>query len=288
MKILVIIPVFNEEKNLEKCLNSFLNQTYSITQITVVNDGSTDNTPSIVKSLSKKYDSINFVSKDDSESFAKPGSKIIKAFNFGIKKSIRDFDLIGKFDGDIQIPKNYFEKMVNTFKNNKKVGLASGTLSTYINNSWKAETIYEKNHVSGGIKLYNKSTFKKIGGLSESMGWDSLDELKIYSNNLKTFVDNKLICRQLRKTGERYKDEIYYKQGRVMYLLGYDFILCIIGSIKFSIKRFSFYPFFQSTYSYLKSLIKKEKKIVTNKFSKFVRSYRYKMILKKINKWVKS
>ena len=288
MKILVIIPVFNEEKNLEKCLNSFLNQTYSITQITVVNDGSTDNTPSIVKSLSKKYDSINFVSKDDSESFAKPGSKIIKAFNFGIKKSIKDFDLIGKFDGDIQIPKNYFEKMVNTFKNNKKVGLASGTLSTYINNSWKAETIYEKNHVRGGIKLYNKSTFKKIGGLSESMGWDSLDELKIYSNNLKTFVDNKLICRQLRKTGERCKDEIYYKQGRVMYLLGYDFILCIIGSIKFSIKRFSFYPFFQSTYSYLKSLIKKEKKIVTNKFSKFVRSYRYKMILKKINKWVKS
>ena len=43
MKILVIIPVFNEEKNLEKCIDSFVNQTYKLSQITIVDDGSTDN-----------------------------------------------------------------------------------------------------------------------------------------------------------------------------------------------------------------------------------------------------
>ena len=54
MKILVIIPVFNEEKNLEKCLKSFLKQTYPITQITVVDDGSTDSTSNILNTYSKK------------------------------------------------------------------------------------------------------------------------------------------------------------------------------------------------------------------------------------------
>ena len=39
MKTLIIISVFNEEKNIEKCLKSLLNQTHRISQITVVNDG---------------------------------------------------------------------------------------------------------------------------------------------------------------------------------------------------------------------------------------------------------
>ena len=79
MKILVIIPVFNEEKNLEKCLKSFLKQTYPITQITVVDDGSTDSTNNILNTYSKKNKTINYLSKNDSGPYPRPGSKIIKA-----------------------------------------------------------------------------------------------------------------------------------------------------------------------------------------------------------------
>ena len=287
MKILIIIPVFNEEKNLERCLKSFLKQTDPITQITVVNDGSTDGTNNILNNYSKKYNTINYLSKIDSDPYPKPGSKIIKAFNYGLERSTKDYDLIGKFDGDIELPKNYFENMVNIFANNKNIGLASGLLSTYKNNSWEIENLYEKTHIRGGLKLYNKSTFKKINGLTESMGWDSLDELKIHFFNIDLYIDDSLVCKQLRKTGERYSDKMFYKQGRVMYLLGYDFILCFLGSVKFSIKHLSILPFFQSTYGYLKCLTNKEQKIVSNKFSKFVKRYRYQMILKKIYKWGK-
>ena len=55
MKTLIIIPVFNEEKNIEKCLKSLLNQTHRISQITVVNDGSNDKTDDILNKISKKY-----------------------------------------------------------------------------------------------------------------------------------------------------------------------------------------------------------------------------------------
>ena len=44
MKILIIIPVFNEEKNIEKCIDSIQNQTHKVSNIILVNDGSTDKT----------------------------------------------------------------------------------------------------------------------------------------------------------------------------------------------------------------------------------------------------
>ncbi|MAS39023.1 MAG: galactosyl transferase, partial [Flammeovirgaceae bacterium] len=42
MNILIIIPVFNEEKNIEKCVESFQNQTHKVSKIILVNDSSSD------------------------------------------------------------------------------------------------------------------------------------------------------------------------------------------------------------------------------------------------------
>jgi len=281
VKILVIIPVFNEEKNLEKCINSFINQTHKLSQITIVDDGSTDSTPQIGQKLQKSYNNLQFLKKKDSKSIARPGKKIIQAFNYGLNKSIKNFDLIGKFDADIELPKNYFEQMVNIFSKNKNIGLASGILSIKKEETWEVENIYNKDHVRGGLKLYDRLTFNQIDGLTESMGWDTLDEMKILLNKKQTFVDHSIICKQHRLTGERYNKKRFIKQGRVMYLLGYDIFLCLIGSIKFSITEKSLSPFFDSIYGYFNSLNKKEKKLVNNNLSKFVRSYRYQKIFKK-------
>ena len=281
MKILVIIPVFNEEKNLEKCINSFTNQTHKLSQITIVDDGSTDNTSQIGKRLEKSHKEILFVKKNDSESIASPGKKIIQAFNYGLNKSIKNFDLIGKFDGDIELPKNYFQKMIKYFVNNKKLGMCGGVLAVK-KEGIKIENMYNKSHLRGPIKLYRKRSFIKIGGLVESMGWDTLDELKMIYYDYEIKIDHKLIGFHLRKTGERYKNTKFIKQGRVMYLLGYDFILVLIGSLKFSYVNKSISPFFYSIYGYYNSIFKNEKKLVNKKLSKFVRSYRYQKILEKI------
>ena len=119
------------------------------------------------------------------------------------------------------------------------------------------------------------------------MGWDTLDELKMEYFKFKIYVDQKIICIHSRETGIRYKKDKFIKQGRVMYLLGYDFLLCLIGSIKLSIKNQSIFPLIHSIYGYMFSLVNKEKKIVSNNFSKFVRRYRYKNIYHKIKKWGK-
>ena len=54
VKFSVIIPVYNSEKYLKECLDSLVNQTFKDFEIICINDGSTDNSLSILKDYSSK------------------------------------------------------------------------------------------------------------------------------------------------------------------------------------------------------------------------------------------
>ena len=73
--ISVIIPIYNVERHLEKCLNSIVNQTYKNLEIILINDGSTDNSGVICE----KY------AENDSHHADQQGSgRIIKRMPYGI------------------------------------------------------------------------------------------------------------------------------------------------------------------------------------------------------------
>jgi len=71
----IVIPVYNSEKYLEECLNSVLNQTYQNIEIIVVDDGSTDSSPDILK----KYSDRMLV-------LSQKNSGLASALNLGISK----------------------------------------------------------------------------------------------------------------------------------------------------------------------------------------------------------
>ena len=55
IKVSVIVPVYNVEKYIDKCLDSLVNQTLKDIEIIVVNDGSPDNSQKIIDKYVKKY-----------------------------------------------------------------------------------------------------------------------------------------------------------------------------------------------------------------------------------------
>lgn len=79
-KISIIIPVYNAEKYLNKCLDSVLEQSYLDIEIVVINDGSTDGSEEIINKYKDKYpELINYYSKEN--------TGVADTRNFGIEKA---------------------------------------------------------------------------------------------------------------------------------------------------------------------------------------------------------
>lgn len=83
-KISVIIPVYNAEKYLEKCLDSVVNQTYKNIEVITVNDASTDNSLKILKKYEKRFDFFKVI--DLLENHRQGGAR-----NIGINEASGDY-----------------------------------------------------------------------------------------------------------------------------------------------------------------------------------------------------
>ena len=103
-KVSVIVPIYNVEKYIEKCINSLLSQTLEDIQIILVNDGSKDNSGNIAKEYEKNNkDRVIYVEKEN--------GGLSDARNYGLKYATGDF--IAFLDSDDYIEKNAYEEMYN-------------------------------------------------------------------------------------------------------------------------------------------------------------------------------
>ena len=61
----IIVPAYNCEKSIEKCIDSILKQTYNDIEIIIVNDGSTDRTDDICREMAKQENRIKYIFKEN-------------------------------------------------------------------------------------------------------------------------------------------------------------------------------------------------------------------------------
>lgn len=119
-KISVIIPVYNVENYLERCVKSVLSQSYSELEIFLINDGSTDNSGIICDNLAKTDNRIIVIHK--------PNTGVSDTRNLGIEKSTGKY--ISFIDSDDYIDSTYFERLYNALaSNNVQIAACSHTLS---------------------------------------------------------------------------------------------------------------------------------------------------------------
>ena len=101
MKISVIIPVYNVEQYIDKCLDSLVKQTFKDLEIIIVNDGSPDNSEAIIKKYEKKYKNIKYFKKENGGQSS--------ARNFGLKHATGRY--ITFIDSDDYVSYDMYEKM---------------------------------------------------------------------------------------------------------------------------------------------------------------------------------
>lgn len=137
IKVSVIIPVYNVEKYISKCLDSILSQTLKEYEIIIVNDGSKDNSQTIIdKYVSKSKNIISLTKENGGQGSAR---------NYGLKYATGEF--VTYIDSDDWVEPTMFEEMYDLAIREKSDIVICDYTFVYDNNSLNRymSTLYEYN-----------------------------------------------------------------------------------------------------------------------------------------------
>lgn len=253
-KVSVIIPVYNVEKYLERCLDSLLNQKFKDYELIIVNDGSPDNSQDIIDRYVKKY-------PKKIRAFKKENGGISTARNLGLKNTKSKY--VTFVDSDDYVHENYLKSMYDKISSDdydfvvcdlvlaypdgkleRKSSLFEKDLTTpkeikekmhdfypiVANKMYKTELITEDNLFHEGV-LYEDVEFmyrlfskvKKIGVVDEGLYYyyqNSTSIMHTFNKRLYNYVDNWNYIFDYYKEKDiftQYKDVLEYSFVRYTY-----------------------------------------------------------------------
>ena len=119
--ISVIVPVYNVEKYLDRCVNSIINQTYTNIEVLLVDDGSKDKSPKMCDDWSKKDKRIKTIHKEN--------GGVSSARNVALDNAKGEY--ITCVDSDDWLEENFLDEMYNTLIGNKADYITCGYNRTY-------------------------------------------------------------------------------------------------------------------------------------------------------------
>ena len=232
IKYIVITPVRNEEKYIEKTIKCMISQTVIPSKWIIVDDGSIDKTETIIDHYAKRYHWINPIHRDN-RGFRKAGGGVIDAF-YDAYATIQkhDFDFLVKLDGDLSFENDYFEKCFEYFNRDRKLGIGGGVICHFINSSLIPEKT-PRFHVRGATKIYKKECWDAIEPLIRAPGWDTLDEVSanMYGWHTRSFHDLQVIHHRYTGSADGTWPNLI-KFGRANYISGYHPLFMIAKCLK--------------------------------------------------------
>lgn len=209
-KLSIIIPVYNEEENISKCIESLRKQSYKNFEIIVVDDGSTDKTREMVKKF-KKVRLI--IGQHKGPGFSR---------NLGAKKA--KGKILVFVDADMTFDKNYLKYLIRPIVEDDVIGTEEVyQLASNLDNVWsKCWGMYSKgpkeilkSFKKGSVRYGHifrailKLEFEKMGGFDPSLGYAD-DQTFWIKYQIKPIVATNAKC--YHKNPETLKD--VYKQSR--------------------------------------------------------------------------
>lgn len=174
-RLLVVTPCRNEAEYARRTLDSMVAQTCRPDLWVIVDDGSTDETPAILKEYAALHPWIRVVPRAD-RGKRSVGPGVIEAFYAGYGSVDHSrFEFVCKLDLDLDLPPRYFERLFEHFDAEPRLGTFSG--KPYQRNArGELEPELSGDEMSVGMtKLYRRTCFEAIGGFAREVMWDGID-----------------------------------------------------------------------------------------------------------------
>jgi len=195
--ITVVIPAYNEEKNIGACIESILASDYSEKEVIIVDDGSTDATREIAKAFPVTLLIQDHLGKSE-------------ALNLGVKKA--KYDFVVTIDADSILEKHCLKELVAPLKD-ASLGASTGTSKVintdtiwgvFQNIEYHYNNLIRKSFSSvfkngiwffGALACYRKDALAKIGYFKKDTLTEDMDIcLELYKAGYKTLHASAAIC----------------------------------------------------------------------------------------------
>lgn len=217
--ISIVIPVYNTEKYLKRCLNSILHQSFQDFEVILIDDGSTDRSPLICDEYTKLDNRIKAVHQIN--------SGVSSARNLGLKIAIGEY--IWFIDSDDYITVDSLRELSNILKNNNIDLIVFNTdinefYDSKINNLdyfFKKYYFTYKLEFSSGNKLYNRYFLLENNILfdtDEKIGEDLLFNISCYDKMKKIKLINKKYYNYIKRFGSAMSSQLHSRLSDQMRL----------------------------------------------------------------------
>lgn len=229
----LITPAKNEERFIEKTIESVVSQTLRPFRWIIVDDGSTDRTPEVVARYLARYGFIRLLRLQASgeRSFSRKAA----AFNAGLQfLEGAHYSFLGNLDADVSLASSYYENMMAEFSKNARLGIAGGILYTKLGPKFMTSD-NTPDSVGGAVQLFRRECFEEIGGYLPLPygGIDAAAEITARMKGwiVRKFPENKVY--EYRHTGSALNG-LYaarFKEGLKFHSLGYSTIFYLLRCI---------------------------------------------------------
>lgn len=157
----LITPARNESAFIELTIQSVISQTVLPVKWVIVSDGSTDGMDEIVAKYAAAYPWIELVRMPERKERHFAGK--VHAFNAGrLRVEGIEHELIGSLDGDISFDADYFEFLLQKFRQDPHLGIGG---TPFVEGTVRYDYRFtRKEHVSGACQLFRRECFESIGG----------------------------------------------------------------------------------------------------------------------------
>jgi len=240
-ELLLITPARDEAAHLERTIRSVATQTQRPDLWLIVDDGSTDATPEILARAAAELPFVRVLRAPQHDEGAPDRLAVAaeaRAFNWALARlDLADYTHIGKLDADVELPAEYFERLLGHFEADSRLGVAGGGLLERGRAGWQLTKVPDY-HVRGALKLYSSKCFATIGGIEERLGWDTIDETYARMSGFSTRSFPEIAARHHRPVATRGGTlRGRARHGRCAYILGYGAWWVALRSLKVACSR---------------------------------------------------
>ncbi len=277
----LVTGAYNEEHYIEKTIISVVTQRRLPVCWVIVDDASSDRTPDIVEQYSHKmpYIRLQRLTKHHARDFRAH----VLAINAGYDQlADEEFDFIGNLDADISFGSDYFERLLENFQEDPRLGIGGGFLYEEQGDEYRARRFNNEGSVPNAVQLFRRQCYESIGRYKAlkygAPDWCAEVEARMKGWRVRSFPELRVYHhRHTGTAGGQLRN--MFRDGLVAYSLGSDPYFEIIKCIRRALARPRIFGAIWRLAGFISGYTRSEPRLVNTDFMTFLREDQRRRIL---------